>query len=55
MTISNYPTGKDWNFVNSGSIKIPEAYIGKTVRIAFKYESTSTVATTWEIKNLEVK
>ncbi len=55
MTIANYPTGKDWNFVNSGSIKIPEAYIGKTVRIAFKYESTSTVATTWEIKNLEVK
>jgi putative transposon-encoded protein len=55
LEIPNYPTGANWTFVSSGKVTIPSAYQGKTVRIAFKYESTTTVATTWEIKNLKIK
>lgn len=55
ITIPSYPTGADWNFVSSGDMAIPSAFLNKTVHIAFKYESNSTVATTWELKNLIIK
>lgn len=46
-------TGDDWNFVNVGTIDL-SAYRDKTVRIAFRYQSTSTSAATWEVKNVEI-
>ncbi|MDO5664994.1 MAG: DUF5689 domain-containing protein [Bacteroidia bacterium] len=54
LTVPTYPTGKDWTFVSSGDIGIPAAFIGKSVRIAFKYISTASKASTWEIKNVLV-
>lgn len=41
-------------FVSSGSIDI-SAFAGKNVVVAFKYTSTSTAATAWEIDNVKVK
>jgi hypothetical protein len=55
ITIPTYPAGKNWTFVSSGAAVIPTSFIDKTVRIAFKYESTTSIATTWEIKNLVIK
>jgi hypothetical protein len=55
ITIPTYPAGTNWTYANSGDINFPEAYQGKKIRIAFKYESTSKFATTWEIKNLSIK
>lgn len=55
MTIPTYPTGADWTYVGTGNIAVPSALVGKKVRIAFKYLSNTTVATTWEIRNLVIK
>jgi hypothetical protein len=55
VTIPTYPAGTNWTFVGSGNIAIPSSFAGKTIRIAFKYESTASSASTWEVKNLEVK
>jgi putative transposon-encoded protein len=55
VPITSYPTGDDWTFVNSGNISVPSAFAGKKVHIAFKYVSTTSVATTWEVKNLLIK
>lgn len=40
-------------FVGSGAINL-NAFVGKTVRIAFRYTSTAASATTWEIDNVTV-
>jgi len=50
IKIPTYPAGSTWTYVNSGEISL-DAYAGKTIRIAFKYLSTSTASATWEIKN----
>lgn len=46
-------SGDSWTFVNVGTIDL-SAYKDKTIRIAFHYESTSTSAATWEVKNVEI-
>lgn len=51
LNIPTYFTS--WTFVNSGDIDL-SAYVGKYIQIGFKYSSSSSVAGTWEIKNLEV-
>ncbi len=54
LTIPNYSSGTNWTFVNSGEISL-NSYVGKKVKLAFQYTSTSTAAATWEIKNFSVK
>lgn len=53
LSFSNYGSGNDWTFV-SNTVDV-SAYAGKTLQFAFKYVSTSAGASTWEIKNVEVK
>ena len=53
IIIPNYPTGQNWNFYDSGEIDLA-AYLGQTVRIAFRYNSSTDGAPTWEVKNLAV-
>ena len=53
LSFSNYGTGNDWNFV-SNTVDL-SAYAGKTLQFAYKYVSTDTGASTWKIKNVEVK
>lgn len=48
----NYGSGKDWTFVTN-SVDV-SSYAGKTLQFAFKYVSTSSGASTWEIKDVEV-
>ncbi|MFI3297064.1 MAG: choice-of-anchor J domain-containing protein [bacterium] len=56
VSITNYMTGLDWTFVNSGEITLPASVQGLTnVSIAFKYVSTSDLSGTWEIQNVVVK
>lgn len=43
-----------WGFYNSGYVSLNN-YIGQKVRIAFKYKSTTSSASTWEIDNFKVK
>jgi len=49
------PSGSDWDFVSSGDIDLT-AYVGfESFYVAFKYTSTSTEATSWEIGNIILK
>jgi hypothetical protein len=41
-------------WTSSGSLNL-NAYVNKNIRIAFKYTSTATASTTWEIDNVKVK
>ena len=52
LEYSNAPDGSSFTFVTS---KIDlSAYAGKTVQIGLRYRSTSSSATTWEVKNLYI-
>lgn len=54
ITIPTYSSGTNWTFVNSGEISL-NSYIGKRVKVAFKYTSTTEHAATWEIKNFKAE
>jgi endonuclease/exonuclease/phosphatase family metal-dependent hydrolase len=54
INIGKMPTGNNWTFVNTGDINIPNTMLKNNVRIGFKYLSNSTVASTWEIRNLNI-
>lgn len=53
LNISAYPTGKDWTFVSATADLT--AYAGKTIYLCFYYNSTTTTASTWEIKGVKVE
>jgi hypothetical protein len=53
LTIPTWSTGADWTFVNAGKISLSN-FAGKTIYVAFKYTSNSSLAATWEIKNFLV-
>lgn len=52
VIIPNYPAGNNWNEVSSGDINLNK-FAGKSIRIAFKYVST-TKAATWEVWNVKI-
>ena len=52
LSFSNYGSGNDWTFVTN-SVDV-SSYAGKTLQFAFKYVSTNSGASTWEIKDVEV-
>ena len=54
LTIPTYPAGNNWTFVNSGTISIPADKCQSTTFIGFKYISTTSGSSTWEIKNFAV-
>lgn len=49
----SWPTGTNWNFIGSGDISLND-FVGKKIRIAFHYTSTTAVAGTWEISSATV-
>jgi hypothetical protein len=48
------PLPTSYVFVNSGNLNL-NAFVNKNIRVAFKYTSTATASTTWEIDNVKVK
>ena len=46
--------GSNFTFINSGSIDLSQ-FVGGNVYVAFKYVSTSSNASTWEVRNVVVK
>ena len=52
LPISTYGSNSDYNFVTNTTDLT--AYVGKTIKIAFKYDSTSANAATWEVNNFVV-
>lgn len=53
VAIPTYPTGNDWEFVSSGNIDL-SAYVNKSIQFAFKYVSTPSSSSKWEIKNVKL-
>ncbi|NPA35537.1 MAG: DUF5017 domain-containing protein [Chlorobi bacterium] len=55
LTIPNIPPGNDWTFIDSGDIDL-SAYLGNSsVYIAFKYLSSDSAASTWEIGEVKIR
>ncbi|MBE0638487.1 MAG: choice-of-anchor J domain-containing protein [Bacteroidales bacterium] len=54
LTGFNRAPGNNWTFVNSGDVSLA-AYENQTIRIAFKFISTESGSSTWEISKVEVK
>lgn len=48
-----WPAGNSWAFNASGDIDLSQ-FAGKKIRIAFHYTSTSSIASTWEIKSATI-
>lgn len=46
--------GKDWKTYTAANYDIPEAFVGKKVRIAFRYNSDDKSGSTWQIKNVKL-
>ena len=53
LTFTPQPDGKSWNWVDSKADI--SSFAGKTIHVAFKYVSTTTVAPTWEIKKVSAE
>ena len=53
LAISQWPAGTNWTFLNA-TVSL-DAYVGKNIKIAFCYVSTSSLAPQWEIKAFAVK
>ena len=46
--------GSDWKTYTSANFDIPTAFLGKKVRIAFRYNSDDKSGSTWQIKNVKL-
>ena len=54
INLSTKPAGNNWTFVTSEDYDF-SAFEGKKIYLAFKYESTTSVAATWEIARVLLK
>lgn len=53
LTIAEWGTNSDWNFVNAGTFSLAP-YAGSKVMFGFRYTSTTAKAGTWEVKNFYI-
>lgn len=49
----SYPESNSWTFISSGNVDL-SAYAGQKIKLAFQYKSSSTSASTWEVKNVKI-
>ena len=54
LEVTGWPAEDSWTFVTVEPVSLEE-YVGKKIRLAFHYQSTSTTACTVEVKNMSVK
>lgn len=47
--------GSDWTTFYPYALNIPAEWMGKKVRIAFKYSTNATSGSTWEVKNFKLQ
>jgi endonuclease I len=48
-----WPAGNSWSFNSSGSISL-KPFVGKKIKIAYRYTSSTSQSGTWEIKSMTV-
>lgn len=54
LEVTGWPAEDSWTFVTVEPLSLAD-YVGKKIRLAFHYKSTSTTACTVEVKNMSVK
>ncbi|MCF6365154.1 MAG: DUF5689 domain-containing protein [Bacteroidales bacterium] len=54
LTGINYPSGFDWTWVSSGDVDVSAFGGSASVFLAFKYRSSATDASTWEIDKISI-
>ena len=54
LLVDKHTEGTDWTTFAKEDIAIPAAYLGKTVRIAFRYNTNAESGSTWEVKNFSI-
>lgn len=54
LLVDKHTEGSDWTTFAKEDIAIPAAYLGKTVRIAFRYNTNAESGSTWEVKNFAI-
>lgn len=47
--------GTDWNTFAKADVQIPAEFMGKTVRVAFRYNTNAVSGSTWEVRNFTVQ
>lgn len=50
----SHTEGRDWSTFANADINIPAEYMGKTIRLAFRYNTNETSGSTWEVKNFSI-
>ena len=46
--------GTDWTTFSKADVQIPAEYMGKTIRVAFRYNCENQKGSTWEVKNFSI-
>ena len=46
--------GTDWNTFSKADLQVPAEFVGKKVRVAFRYNTNATSGSTWEVKNFAI-
>lgn len=53
LEATNRPVGNNWNEFTTDPVDLSD-FVGNKVRLAFRYESTTTAAPTWEIAEITI-
>lgn len=54
LLVGKHTEGTDWTTFAKEDVAIPAAYLGKTIRIAFRYNTNAESGSTWEVKNFAI-
>ncbi len=52
---NKHTEGSDWETFEKKEINLPAEYMGKTIRLAFYYNTNATSGSTWEVRNFAIK
>ena len=54
VLVDSHKEGTDWSTFEKEDIAIPAEYMGKKIRLAFRYNTNAESGSTWEVKNFAV-
>lgn len=53
LSVPTWPAGDSWTFYDSGEVSLDD-YAGKTIKLIFRYTSSTSEASTWEVREIKV-
>ena len=52
--VASHKEGADWTTFEKEDVAIPAEYMGKKIRLAFRYNTNAESGSTWEVKNFAI-